>query len=76
MVNEKRSNDFAFKQMLAFGADGVFSSTTSVDTGSFNDFTAKLTYMTSEEDGWAKNTYVGAKEKNLGAKDIEAYRIA
>ncbi|MGO2349488.1 TonB-dependent receptor [Pseudoalteromonas nigrifaciens] len=76
MVTKKPSDDFEFKQKLTFGSDGLFSSTTSVDTGSFNDFTAKLTYMTSEEDGWAKNTYVGAKEKNLGAKDIEAYRIA
>jgi len=76
MVTKKPSDDFEFQQKLTFGSDGLFNSTTSIDTGEFNSFTAKLTYMTSEEDGWAKNTYAGAKEKNLGAKETDAFRIA
>ncbi|MDG1731426.1 MAG: TonB-dependent receptor [Thalassotalea sp.] len=76
MVTKKPSEDFEFQQKLTFGSDGLFNSITSVDTGSFNDFSAKLTYMTGEEDGWAKNTYAGASEKNLGAKETDAFRIA
>ena len=76
MVTKKPSEDFEFRQKLTLGSDGLFNSTTSVDTGSFNDFSAKFTYMTSEEDGWAKNTYAGATEKNLGAKETDAFRIA
>lgn len=76
MVTKKPSEDFEFQQKLTLGSDGLFSSTTSVDTGEFNSFTAKVTYMTSEEDGWAKNTFEGAKEKNLGAKETDAFRIA
>ena len=76
MVTKKPSDEFEFKQKFTLGSDGLFNSTTSVDTGEFNNFTAKLTYMTGEEDGWAKNTYAGAKEKNLGAKETDAFRIA
>lgn len=76
LVTKKPSEEFEFSQDLTFGSDGLFNSTTSVDTGDFNGFTAKITYRTGEEDGWAKNTYAGTKEKNLGAKETDAFRIA
>lgn len=76
MVTKKPSDDFEFQQKFTLGSDGLFNSVTSVDTGEYNGFTAKLTYMTGEEDGWAKNTFAGAKEKNLGAKETDAFRIA
>jgi iron complex outermembrane receptor protein len=76
MVTKKPSDEFEFQQKLTLGSDGLFNSTTSVDTGEYNGFTAKLTYMTGEEDGWAKNTFAGAKETKLGAKETDAFRIA
>ncbi|SEL14157.1 iron complex outermembrane recepter protein [Colwellia chukchiensis] len=76
MVTKKPSEEFGFKQTFTLGSDGLFNSITSIDTGEFNNFTAKFTYMTGEEDGWAKNTFAGAKEKNLGAKETDAMRIA
>lgn len=76
MVTKNPSDEFEFKQKLTVGSDGLFNSITSIDTGNFNDFTAKITYMTGEEDGWAKNTYAGTTEKNLGAKETDAFRIA
>ena len=76
MVTKKPSDEFEFQQKLTMGSDGLFNSITSVDTGEYNGFTAKLTYMTGEEDGWAKNTFAGATEKKLGAKETDAFRIA
>ncbi|ASP48305.1 TonB-dependent receptor [Cognaticolwellia beringensis] len=75
MVTKRPSDEFEFKQKFTVGSDGLFNSTTSIDTGEFNNFTAKFTYMTGEEDGWAKNTFEGAKEKNLGAKETDAMRF-
>lgn len=54
MVTKSPSDDFEFSQKLTTGSDGLFNSITSIDTGDFNGFTAKVTYMTDEEDGWAK----------------------
>ena len=76
MVTKKPSDDFEFKQKLTVGSDGLFNSITSIDTGEFNNFSAKFTYMTGEEDGWAKNTYANTTEKNLGAKETDALRFA
>jgi len=76
LVTSKPSEDFEFKQKFTMGSNSQFNSTTSIDTGAFGDFTARVTYMTGEHDGWAKNTFEGAKEKNLGAEDVDALRIA
>lgn len=76
LVTSKPSDDFQFKQKFTVGSNNQFNSTTSIDTGAFKDFTARLTYMTGEHDGWATNTFEGAKEKNLGAEDVDAMRIA
>ena len=76
LVTTKPSDDFQFKQKLSAGNNSLLSSTTSIDTGALGNFTARLTYMTSEHDGWATNTFAGAKEKNLGAEEVDAMRIA
>ncbi|GEN40942.1 TonB-dependent receptor [Pseudoalteromonas nigrifaciens] len=76
LVTRKPSDDFQFKQKVTVGNNSLLSSTTSIDTGAIGNFTARLTYMTSEHDGWATNTFAGAKEKNLGAEDVDALRVA
>ena len=76
LVTKKPSEDFEFKQMFTLGSNDEFNSTTSIDTGAFGNFTARLTYMTREHDGWATNTFEGAKYKELGAEEADAYRVA
>lgn len=74
-VTKAPSDEFQFSQKFTVGNFGLFRSLSSIDTGDFDGFSAKVTYMTSEEDGWAKNTFQGALEKDLGAKETDAYRI-
>ena len=76
LVTSKPAEDFEFKQKFSMGSNSLFNSTTSIDTGAFGDFTARITYMTGEHDGWATNTFEGAKEKNLGAEELDAVRVA
>ena len=76
MVTKAPSEDFEFSQRFTIGNFGLKNSVTSVDSGDYNGFTAKFTYMTSDEDGWATNTFAGAEEKDLGAKETDAFRIA
>jgi iron complex outermembrane receptor protein len=76
MVTKAPSEDFEFSQRFTIGNFGLKNSVTSIDSGDFNGFTAKFTYMTSDEDGWATNTFVGTKEKDLGAKATDAMRFA
>ena len=76
MVTKNPSDDFEFSQKFTAGSYGLYNSITSVDSGEYNGFSAKVTFMTGEEDGWAKNTFAGNKEKNLGAKETDALRIA
>lgn len=76
LVTKKPSDEFELKQKFSMGSNDLFKSITSIDTGEFGNVTAKITYMTSEDDGWAKNTYEGAKEKNIGAEDVDAMRLA
>jgi len=76
MVTKAPSEDFEFSQRFTIGNFGLKNSVTSVDSGDYNGFTAKFTYMTSDEDGWATNTFAGAEEKDLGAKETDAFRLA
>ena len=76
MVTKGPADDFGFSQRFSVGNFGLKSSLTSVDTGENSGFSAKFTYLKSEEDGWATNTFAGAKEKDLGAKETDALRIA
>lgn len=76
LVTVKPSTDFEFKQKFTVGSNNQFNSTTSIDSGELGNLTAKLTFMTGEHDGWATNTYEGATEKNLGAEDVDAARLA
>ncbi|GAA4879157.1 TonB-dependent receptor [Ferrimonas pelagia] len=76
MTSQKPLGEFAFKQQLTFGNFGRFKSITSVDTPMLGDLSAKFTYMKKQWDGWAENTYEFAQEKELGAEDIDAFRVA
>lgn len=76
LVTTKPSDDFEFKQKFTVGSNNEFNSTTSIDTGAFGNLTARLTYMTGGHDGWATNTFAGAKEKDLGAEEVDAVRVA
>ena len=76
LVTTKPSSDFEFKQKFTVGSNNQFNSTTSIDSGEFGNVTARLTFMTGEHDGWATNTYEGATEKDIGAEDVDALRLA
>lgn len=76
MVTKSPSEDFEFNQRFTIGNFGLRTSITSIDSGVFNGFSGKFTYMKSNEDGWATNTFAGAKEKDLGAKETDAFRLA
>lgn len=76
MVTKGPSEEFEFSQKFTLGNFGLRNSITSIDTGEFNGFSGKFTYMKSDEDGWATNTFAGAKEKDLGAKETDAFRLA
>lgn len=75
MVTTKPSDTFAVKTKATMGNYGLWRSTTSVDTGEFNNFSAKLSYMKDNKDGWVDNTYAAATEKKLGAQETDAFRI-
>lgn len=76
MVTKGPADEFEFSQRFSVGNFGLKSSLTSIDSGEHNGFSGKFTYLKSEEDGWATNVFAGAKEKDLGAKDTDAFRIA
>ncbi|MDG1921904.1 MAG: TonB-dependent receptor [Glaciecola sp.] len=76
MVTKGPADEFGFSQRFSVGNFGLKSSLTSVDTGENSGFSARFTYLKSEEDGWATNVFAGAKEKDLGAKETDAFRIA
>lgn len=76
MVTKKPTGDFGINQTFTFGDDGRFKSLTSIDTGEMGNFTARLSYLKSEYDGWAKNTFAANPHKNLGNEDTDAYRLA
>ena len=77
MVTQKPSGELGFKQQFTAGNDGLFRSTTTVDTPEVAGLSSKLTYMKKEYDGWAKNTSTSPiAEKDLGSEDTEAFRLA
>ncbi len=75
IITKKPAGEFAFKQALTFGSFGEFRSQTSVDTPTAAGFSAKVSYMIKDYDGWATNRNP-AGEKDLGSEDTDAYRIA
>lgn len=76
MTTQAPAYEFGFSQQFKVGNFGYMSSLTSINTGEHNGFSGKFTYLKSDEDGWAKNIFAGAKEKKLGAKETDAYRVA
>ena len=75
IITQKPSGEFGFKQSFTFGNFGEFRSLTSVDTAEFGGFSAKLSYLMNDNDGWADNTNPEG-EDDLGGTDTDAYRIA
>lgn len=75
IITQKPKGEFGFKQSFTFGNFGEFRSLTSVDTAEMGGFSAKLSYMMNDNDGWAKN-YNPESEEELGSTDTDAYRIA
>src|SRR5690606_25991054 len=73
IISEKPRGELAFKQLLAAGNYGYKRSQTTIDTPSFGNFSAKLSHMYSEKDGWLKSVYTG---DTLGDRVSEAYRLA
>jgi iron complex outermembrane receptor protein len=76
ITTKKPSGQFGIKQNLTFGDDGRFKSLTSIDTNEIGNLSARFSYLKSEYDGWATNTYAQTEYKNLGTEDTSAYRIA
>lgn len=74
IITAKPSEEFGFKQDFTFGARDRFTSRTVVDTGKLNDvFSAKVSYLHSEHDGFVRNTI---NDQRIGDKDADAFRLA
>lgn len=73
VISEKPRGELAFKQLLSAGNYGYKRSQTTIDTPKFGDFSARLSHMYSEKDGWLKSSYNGS---TLGDRESEAYRLA
>ncbi len=74
LVTTRPNGEFGFKQQLSAGNDGYFRSVSTVDTPSYGNAAAKLTYMHKEYDGWADNNGIG--ESDLASEDVDAVRVA
>lgn len=76
LVTKKPAEEFGVRQTFTMGNDNLFESITAINFGAIGDLTGSFTYVNSEYDGWATNTYAEAKYKNLGSEDTKAYRLA
>lgn len=74
LVTSRPNGELGFEQKLSAGNDGYFRSVSTLDTPSFGNAAAKLTYMHKEYDGWADNN--GAGESDLASDDVDAVRVA
>jgi iron complex outermembrane receptor protein len=75
IITKKPQGELGFKQVLTFGNDALFRSTTTLDTPTAAGFSAKLSYMYKDYDGWAEN-HNPVAEEDLGSEQVDAYRIA
>ena len=73
LISQKPKGEFGFKQLLSSGNDGYFRSQTTVDTPTWNNASAKLSYVHNQKDGRTDNAY-GLGEH--GQQEADAFRIA
>lgn len=73
IVTARPAAEFGFKQEVTVGERDLLRSATSLDTGTFNDFAAKVSFIHAERGGLAKSSITGGE---LGQYDQQAWRIA
>ena len=73
VITAKPAGEFGFKQEFTVGERDLFRSSTSVDTPTYGDFSAKLSFNYGERGGLVKSMYTGG---DLGQYDQYAGRIA
>lgn len=73
IVTAKPGAEFGFTQEFTVGERDLLRSATSLDTGAFGDFSAKLSFIHGERGGLAKSSITGGE---LGQYDQQAWRAA
>ena len=73
IVTAKPAAEFGFKQQITVGERDLLRSATSLDTGTFGDFSAKVSFIHGERGGLAKSSINGGE---LGQYDQQAWRFA
>ncbi len=75
IITRKPAGEFGFRQALTAGSFGDLRSTTTLDTPAAGGFSAKISYMYREYDGWADNHHPDG-ESDLGSLETDALRVA
>lgn len=87
MITKRPSTEaFEFKQKFVVGNRDLFTSKTSLNLPITDTLAAKLSYLTTSQDGFIKNTGViqdtsspgfvaGDSEDNFGDRDVQGYRV-
>jgi iron complex outermembrane receptor protein len=69
------AQEFGFQQKLTYGSHNDLISRSTLDTGKFGPFTAKLTFAHHTYDGWERNLQTASSE-GVGALDSNAVLFA
>lgn len=86
MITKRPSTEaFELKQKFVVGNRNLFTSKTSVNLPVTDTLAAKLSYLTTSNDGFIDNTgviqnpsspgYIAGKSKDFGDRDVQGYRI-
>jgi iron complex outermembrane recepter protein len=73
LVTAKPTGEFGFKQNISVGDRDYFRSRTEIDTDKFGDFAAKISFLSSQKDGWIENEGQGP---NFGDNESMGARLA
>lgn len=73
VITKKPSGEFGITQDLSVAERDYFRTATSVDTPTFGDFAAQLSFNNTQRGGLAKSSYTGDE---LGRYDVQAWRAA
>lgn len=79
VITAKPTGEWGFKQAFTVGNESRFRSTTTVETGEWAGFAAKLSYMHYEQDGFVDNLTELPQQGSagdFGERDEDAYNIA
>ena len=77
LVTQKPAGEFSFKQTLTVADDyDHWRSLTRIDLPAYRGFSARISYLQSEHDGWVENTNSGAGDTDFFASDKEGGRFA